>query len=80
MDEPAAGLDPLVTAELYRVIAHLNRDHGVTVIMVSHDLPAVTEYATHILHLQHTGLFFGTREAYLDSPIGREFLGRDRDV
>ena len=80
LDEPAAGLDPLVTAELYRVIAHLNRDHGVTVIMVSHDLPAVTEYATHILHLQHKGLFFGTREAYLNSPIGREFLGRDRDV
>ena len=44
------------------------------------DLPAVTEYATHILHLQHKGLFFGTREAYLNSPIGREFLGRDRDV
>lgn len=80
LDEPAAGLDPLVTAELYKVIHHLNRDHGVTVIMVSHDAAAVREYATHVLHLRERPLFYGTRDAYLQSETGRRFLGGGSDV
>ena len=80
LDEPAAGLDPLVTAELYKVIHHLNRDHGVAVIMVSHDPVAVREHATHVLHLGGRPLFFGTREMYLQSEIGRQFLGGDGHV
>ncbi|MBP3719949.1 MAG: ATP-binding cassette domain-containing protein, partial [Clostridia bacterium] len=38
LDEPVAGLDPLVTAEMYSLIRNLNRKDGITVIMVSHDL------------------------------------------
>ena len=36
LDEPVTGLDPLVTEELYQLIEQLNRDLGVTIIMVSH--------------------------------------------
>lgn len=75
LDEPAAGLDPLATADLYRVIEHLNRDHGITVIMVTHDLSVVREAATHVLHLEHTQRFFGTREAYWQSEAGQAFAG-----
>ena len=34
LDEPVAGLDPKVTAELYDLIAELNRADGITVIMI----------------------------------------------
>lgn len=64
LDEPVAGLDPKATAELYELIASLNRE-GVAILMVSHDLAAV-DYASHILHVGNR-LFFGTREAYLES-------------
>ncbi len=80
LDEPTAGLDPLVTAELYRVIAHLNREHGITVVMVSHDLKAVAEYATTVLHLGRTQLFFGSREDYAQSEAGHRFFGGETDV
>ena len=80
LDEPAAGLDPLVTTELYKVIHHLNRDHGVAIIMVSHDPVAVREHATHVLHLGGRPLFFGTKEMYLQSEIGRRFMGGDGHV
>ncbi len=80
LDEPAAGLDPLVTAELYKVIHHLNRDHGVSIIMVSHDPTAVREHASHVLHLHQKPLFFGTRDEYLESALGRRFLGGVSDV
>lgn len=75
LDEPAAGLDPVVTQELYELIARINKDLGITVIMVSHDTQCVERYADHVLHLQHTQLFFGTAEEYKKSAVGRQFLG-----
>ncbi len=75
LDEPAAGLDPVVTAELYSVIDELHTKHKITVIMVSHDLAAVATAATHVLHLKKQPIFYGTREEYLTSDIWREFSG-----
>lgn len=66
LDEPVTGLDPKVTAEFYQLIKDLNKDK-VTVIMVSHDISAALEYATHILHLGKKHSFVGTRKAYLKS-------------
>ncbi len=73
LDEPVAGLDPKVTAEMYALIGHLNRDDGITVLMISHDLVEVVTQATHILHVG-SEIFFGTREAYLNSALARRFL------
>ncbi len=52
LDEPAAGLDPKVSAEMYSLIEKLNRDDGITVIMVSHDLASAVKYASHIFACQ----------------------------
>ncbi len=73
LDEPVAGLDPKVTAEMYALIRHLNRDDGITVIMISHDLAAAIREATHILHVG-SELFFGTKEDYLSSSPAARFL------
>ena len=43
-----SGLDPKVTAEMYDLIAQLNRD-GLTVIMISHDIEAALRYADRIM-------------------------------
>ncbi len=75
LDEPVAGLDPIVTAEMYELIEKVNKELGITVIMVSHDMEATMKYATHILHLSHRQLFFGTREDYLKTREGRLFAG-----
>ncbi|MBO5789794.1 MAG: metal ABC transporter ATP-binding protein [Clostridia bacterium] len=64
LDEPVAGLDPLVTEELYALIDKLNREEGITIVMISHDIAAATTYAKHILHVG-TPLFFGTKEDYM---------------
>ncbi len=72
LDEPVAGLDPIVTADMYRLIAELNRKDKITIIMVSHDISAALRYATHVLHIGE-GYFFGTREEYIESPFGKYF-------
>lgn len=66
LDEPVAGLDPVVTKNLYRLISDLNKE-GITIIMVSHDIHAAIEFATHILHIGNKPLFFGTKEDYKNS-------------
>lgn len=73
LDEPVAGLDPIVTGELYELIRRINREMGITVIMVSHDMEATVKYASHILHLSHNGYFFGTKEEYLKTDAGRKY-------
>ncbi|MGI6440854.1 MAG: ATP-binding cassette domain-containing protein [Peptoniphilaceae bacterium] len=45
LDEPTAGLDPLVTRELYELITTINQDLGLTILMVSHDLQSVVHSA-----------------------------------
>lgn len=72
LDEPVSGLDPKVTAEMYRLIGELNHKDGITVIMISHDITAAVQYASHILHIGDT-VFFGTKAEYLQSPQGLLF-------
>ena len=78
LDEPVSGLDPKVTAELYDLIETINRDDGVTIIMVSHDLAAALRYASHILYMGGNDIFFGSRDAFLESAAGRQFASRGK--
>ena len=73
LDEPVTGLDPKVTTEMYELVAALNRDEGLTVVMISHDIAAAVRYATHILHLGDGKYFFGPRAEYLSSAASRIF-------
>ena len=73
LDEPVAGLDPVMTVEMYRVIQKLHKERNITVIMVSHDIRGVMEQADHVLQLGSRQLFYGTIQEYLQSDIGRRF-------
>ena len=49
-DEPTGDLDRHSAEEILGLLQQLNRDHGKTIIMVTHD-PKAAEYARHVLHL-----------------------------
>ena len=78
LDEPVTGLDPIVTAEFYQLIQKINRESGIAVVMVSHDIESAVEYASHILHLQETVLYFGKASQYKKSRAGKAFLGGEQ--
>lgn len=72
LDEPVSGLDPKATAEMYEIINHLNKNEGLTVIMISHDISAALSYSNRILHIGNK-CFCSTTEEYINSNIGKGF-------
>lgn len=75
LDEPAAGLDPAATEELYQIIRDLNQKRGVTIVMVSHDMKNAVTYGTKILHMATHVLFFGTAEEYIETEAFARLSG-----
>jgi putative ABC transport system ATP-binding protein len=49
-DEPTGDLDRTTADEILTLLQRLNREHGKTIIMVTHD-PKAAEYAKHVVHL-----------------------------
>jgi len=50
-DEPSAGLDPITAAEVDNVITKLNQVFGITMVVVTHDLPSAREIADRVVVL-----------------------------
>ncbi len=49
MDEPTAGLDPCAAKEILELLKKLQEETGITVVMVSHNLDEVAEYADRVV-------------------------------
>ena len=69
LDEPVSGLDPNATEDMYRLIKELH-DDGVTIIMISHDIPSALRYATHILHIAGERAVFETKDDFMQKGAG----------
>jgi phospholipid/cholesterol/gamma-HCH transport system ATP-binding protein len=77
-DEPTSGLDPLTTATITYLIIKLQRELGVTSVVVSHDIRSAFRMASKIALLAEKHIaFFGTPEEMTGSEDAyiREFLG-----
>jgi phospholipid/cholesterol/gamma-HCH transport system ATP-binding protein len=77
-DEPTSGLDPLTTATITKLIMKLQRELGVTSIVVSHDIRSVSRMATKVALLADRRIkFFGTPEEMTgsDDQYIQDFLG-----
>ncbi len=59
-DEPTGDLDRTTADEILHLLQLLNREHGKTIVMVTHD-PKAAEFASHQLHLDK-GQLVGTLE------------------
>ncbi|MBR6034125.1 MAG: metal ABC transporter ATP-binding protein [Clostridia bacterium] len=53
LDEPVNGLDPKIVIEIYELLQKLNREHGITIVMVSHDVERAVQYATRVIEIKN---------------------------
>jgi phospholipid/cholesterol/gamma-HCH transport system ATP-binding protein len=77
-DEPTSGLDPLTTGTITRLIMKLQRELGVTSVVVSHDIRSVFRMASQVALLHDRRIsFFGTPEEMTASEDRyiQDFLG-----
>jgi phospholipid/cholesterol/gamma-HCH transport system ATP-binding protein len=51
LDEPSAGLDPVISAEIDELILHINRSIGTTMVIVTHELDSVFNIAQRVVML-----------------------------
>lgn len=74
LDEPSTGVDPDSTAEIYAILNRVNRQTGVTILSVEHNLDAAIANSTQIYHLVNGNGHLCTPQQYADEYFhkGRE--------
>lgn len=83
-DEPTAGLDPIVTDSIDRLIRRLQKRFGVTSVVVTHDMKSVFDVADRVAYLRQGRVYFeGTPEALrasTDADIQDFVAGRSTGI
>lgn len=74
LDEPVTALDPIATTDMYNVIKSLNKNNGITIVMVSHDIDSAIAYGNKIIHMGNKMEFFGTTNNYINSSSYKKML------
>ena len=68
LDEPSNNLDQESKVEFYSTLKHLNEGHGITIIMITHDITRDREafIGNKVLELRGEGYFYGSTEKYME--------------
>ena len=77
LDEPSFGLAPLVVAEIFRILAAINRDEGMSMLIVEQNASLALDLADHAVLIE-TGrvALTGPAEAIrVDDAVRRSYLG-----
>lgn len=64
LDEPCSGLDEDIMKSLYKILLDLNTKHNITILMVSHDLDKVKDYANSVAVMDNHLRFCGNIEEW----------------
>lgn len=68
LDEPSNNLDQESKIEFYTTLKHLNEGHGITIIMITHDVDRDRDslIGNKVLELKKNGYFYGKTEEYME--------------
>jgi len=81
LDEPAAGVDVKGQEKFYDLIGRLNRERGMTIVLVSHDMQMVSKYVHHVVCLRDGRVECqGPPQAMLTAENLRQVFGAETAV
>ncbi len=75
LDEPTTALDPEGREKFFSTLKNLNEKRGLTIVMVTHDLGTIGQYATRLLYLDKRVVFFGGFDAFCVSHEMAQYFG-----
>lgn len=81
LDEPTTHLDIGHQIEVLELVRRLNREPGLTILMVLHDLNLAARYSDLLCAIRHGGICaLGTPDEVLTAPTLREVFGIDAEI
>jgi zinc transport system ATP-binding protein len=80
LDEPTVALDPQSREIFYDTIQKFNCEQHVTVLLVSHDISLMGEFASKLLYLDRQMIFYGTFENFCQSTAMSHHFGVSRHL
>ena len=74
LDEPTRGLDPRSAYEVMQIFNKLHQEHGKTIVLVSHDMNLISEYAKRVVVMKKGRIVFdGSKEELFEAPQFNDF-------
>ncbi len=72
-DEATSALDPQTTKSILQLLKQINRDYGITIVVITHEMAVVQEICSHVAIIDHGCLVeHGTVEEIFQAPKSRE--------
>jgi zinc transport system ATP-binding protein len=75
LDEPAAALDPETREQFYAMLTHFNRRKNATIILVTHDIGSIGQYANKLLLVDRRVVFYGSFADFCSSAHMTDLFG-----
>jgi len=76
LDEPTLALDPDIREKFFITLQELNRNKGVAILLVTHDIGTIGKYASKLLYLDKRIVFYGGFDAFCASADASEYFGQ----
>ncbi len=65
LDEPTAGIDPVAEASILKLLADLNEDHSMTILMVSHNISSLRDHIDRAVLIKDHRILCGSAKELL---------------
>lgn len=75
LDEPSTALDAQSREMFFDLLGELNKKHGVTILLITHDTGEVGKYISKFMYVDKTVVFFGTKKEFCHSAAVAKHLG-----
>ncbi|KYG32062.1 metal ABC transporter ATP-binding protein [Alkalihalobacillus trypoxylicola] len=77
LDEPTVGVDVKNVQQFYSMLRHFNQERKMTLILVTHDIGAMSDYVTDVICLNKTIHFHGNSHEFASNPDLSSFYGHE---
>lgn len=75
LDEPTTAIDPVVREQFYQTLHDVNHQHQTSILLITHDSSTIGQYASKMLYLDRTIIFYGKFQDFCSSPAMTSYFG-----
>lgn len=75
LDEPTSALDPETRERFFTLLERLNKESGITIIIVTHDIGNIGKYSSKLLYVDKSIMFYGSFDEFCGSSEITEMFG-----